>query len=100
MPWKRKYLLRSDSEAKNATRASPSSDVGALSRSVVPSRRMTSTAPSATAVVLRTRDDKRLLMRHKRVCNGLGLEHDLERVRCSRVAERVVRRHRLGEREP
>src|SRR6476661_872795 len=79
-------------------RAPASPRAGALSRSVEPSRRITSTA-TAGAVLDGT--DKRLLaVRFRLVTDRLRCEHDLQRLCLRCIAERLVCAHHLIEREP
>ena len=89
--------------ARRRTRASASASAAAAASAAacVPSRRMTSTASSATAGGARRRSREAVLPAcGTGLCaTGSALEHDLQRVRLGGVAERVVRRHRLAERE-
>src|SRR5215510_831181 len=82
---------------KNAWRAPASSVAGALSRSVAPSRRITSVAPADSPSRIAT--DKRDLLWGRVLSGRCAFEHDLEGVGLGCRCERAVRRHRLVERE-
>src|SRR5258708_6763712 len=71
--------------------------MGALNRSVEPSRRITSTATAVA--VLGSRDKIPLTCRCWLVLDRLGGQDDLQGVRLRSIAEDVVGTHRVAERE-